>query len=427
MTSGAATMLGPGRRRHRARARRARRARPSRTLLAHAAGWGARTIEVGPARLVAGVRPAAAPGGRRARSTPRSTPSRRSRCSRSRWPGAAGRRPRPPGLDRALPQPGPSPHPDRRRGGSADPDRARRRGQRRVHAQPARRHPDRSRRCATPSSSSTTSTRTASGRPSGWRPGPPGRSAPSPAITAHLERPEALAGADFVINTIQVGGARATQVDFDIPARHGLRYTINDTINVGGVLRGLRTIPVVLGIARDMTDACPDATLLNYTNPMGMLVRAVDEAVGIPTVGLCHSVYWTVDRLAGYVGVPAAEVDALSAGVNHLAWILRLEHRGARPLPGAPRVRRGRPRPRRRPRPGRPLPAVRLVPDRVLGAPRRVQPVVHPQGQGRAPSTSRSASTSRGSRTTSTSTRRRGAASTPASRSRSSAAASTPR
>jgi alpha-galactosidase len=150
----------------------------------------------------------------------------------------------------------------------------------------------------------------------------------SPSISAELERLTALADADYVINTIQVGGARATQVDFDIPARYGLRYTINDTINVGGVLRGLRTVPVVLGIAADMAEACPDATLLNYTNPMGMLVRAVDEAVGLPVVGLCHSVYWTVDTLAGYLGVPAAEVSALSAGVNHLAWILRLEHRG---------------------------------------------------------------------------------------------------
>jgi alpha-galactosidase len=149
-----------------------------------------------------------------------------------------------------------------------------------------------------------------------------------PSISAELDRLTALADADYVINTIQVGGARATQVDFDIPARYGLRYTINDTINVGGVLRGLRTIPVVLGIAADMAEACPDAKLLNYTNPMGMLVRAVDEAVGLPVVGLCHSVYWTVDTLAGYVGVPAAEVSALSAGVNHLAWILRLEHRG---------------------------------------------------------------------------------------------------
>ena len=150
----------------------------------------------------------------------------------------------------------------------------------------------------------------------------------TPRISGSLDRLEALAGADFVVNTIQVGGARATQVDFDMPARYGLRYTINDTINVGGVLRGLRTIPVVLAIASDMAEACPEALLLNYTNPMGMLVRAVDEAIGTPTVGLCHSVYWTVHRLAEYLGIPVAEVDALSAGVNHLAWILRLEHRG---------------------------------------------------------------------------------------------------
>ena len=150
----------------------------------------------------------------------------------------------------------------------------------------------------------------------------------TPRISGSLDRLEALAGADFVVNTIQVGGARATQVDFDVPARYGLRYTINDTINVGGVLRGLRTIPVVLAIASDMAEACPEALFLNYTNPMGMLVRAVDEAIGTPTVGLCHSVYWTVHRLAEYLGIPVAEVDALSAGVNHLAWILRLEHRG---------------------------------------------------------------------------------------------------
>ncbi len=150
----------------------------------------------------------------------------------------------------------------------------------------------------------------------------------APRVRGSLDRRDALAGADVVINTIQVGGARATQVDFDIPGRYGLRYTINDTINVGGVLRGLRTIPVVLGIAADMVDVCPDALFLNYTNPMGMLVRAVDEAVGVPTIGLCHSVYWTIDRLAGYVGVPVAEVDAASAGLNHLAWVTRFEHRG---------------------------------------------------------------------------------------------------
>jgi alpha-galactosidase len=150
----------------------------------------------------------------------------------------------------------------------------------------------------------------------------------SPTIEGHLDRRAALAGADFVIDTIQVGGARATQIDFDIPARYGLRYTINDTINVGGVMRGLRSIPVVLDIVRDMEELCPDAWFLNYTNPMAMLVRAVSETSGIRTVGLCHSVFWTIDTLAGYLGLPREEVDHVSAGVNHLAFLLRLEHRG---------------------------------------------------------------------------------------------------
>ncbi len=150
----------------------------------------------------------------------------------------------------------------------------------------------------------------------------------SPTIEGHLDRRAALAGADFVVDTIQVGGARATQIDFDIPARYGLRYTINDTINVGGVMRGLRSIPVVLDIVRDMEELCPDAWFLNYTNPMAMLVRAVAERTQIRTAGLCHSVFWTIDTLAGYLGLPRAEVDHVSAGVNHLAFLLRLEHRG---------------------------------------------------------------------------------------------------
>ena len=149
-----------------------------------------------------------------------------------------------------------------------------------------------------------------------------------PTIETHLDRRAALTGADVVIDTIQVGGARATQVDFDIPARYGLRYTINDTINVGGVMRGLRTIPVVLDIVRDMEEVCPDAWFLNYTNPMAMLVRAVAERSEVRTVGLCHSVFWTIDTLAGYLGLPREEVDHVSAGVNHLAFLLRLEHRG---------------------------------------------------------------------------------------------------
>jgi alpha-galactosidase len=149
-----------------------------------------------------------------------------------------------------------------------------------------------------------------------------------PTISAHLDRREALQGADFVVNTIQVGGARATRADFDVAARFGLRYTIADTIGVGGVFRGLRTIPVVLGIARDMEEICPNALLLNYTNPLAVLVRAVSEATSIRVVGLCHSVFWTVDRLAGYLGLPRDDVVSTSGGLNHLAFILSLEHGG---------------------------------------------------------------------------------------------------
>lgn len=152
--------------------------------------------------------------------------------------------------------------------------------------------------------------------------------AAEPRIEAQPDRRAALRDADVVINTIQVGGARATQLDFAVPGRYGLRYTINDTINVGGVLRGLRTIPVVQGIVRDMEDLCPDAWLLNYTNPMSMLVWAVARTSPVKTVGLCHSVFWTIDAIGGYLGIPREEIDAISAGVNHLAFLLRLEHRG---------------------------------------------------------------------------------------------------
>jgi alpha-galactosidase len=150
----------------------------------------------------------------------------------------------------------------------------------------------------------------------------------APRVEAHLDRREALPGADVVIDTIQVGGAAATKIDFDIPAGYGLRYTINDTINVGGVMRGLRTAPVVLGIVRDMEELCPDAWFLNYTNPMAILVRAVSERSEIRTSGLCHSVYWTIDALGRYLGIPPAEIDHVTAGVNHLAWVLRLERDG---------------------------------------------------------------------------------------------------
>jgi alpha-galactosidase len=145
----------------------------------------------------------------------------------------------------------------------------------------------------------------------------------------HLERRPALDGADFVINEIQVGGLEATRRDFEIPARHGLRQTIGDTLGVGGVFRALRTIPVLLGIADDMAQVCPQATLLNYTNPMAMLMWALQEG-GRATrmVGLCHSVQNTHAQLAEIVGVPLDEIEFRTAGVNHQAFVLGFEHDG---------------------------------------------------------------------------------------------------
>jgi alpha-galactosidase len=110
-------------------------------------------------------------------------------------------------------------------------------------------------------------------------------------IRGTLDRRAALDGADFVVNEIQVGGLEATLRDFAIPKAHGLRQTIADTIGVGGIFRGLRTIPVLVAIAREMTELCPDAMLLNYANPMAMLPWAVWEATGLKrAIGLCHSV-----------------------------------------------------------------------------------------------------------------------------------------
>ena len=128
---------------------------------------------------------------------------------------------------------------------------------------------------------------------------------------------------------IQVGGHAATLLDFEIPARHGLRQTIADTLGIGGIFRALRTIPVMLGIGRDMAELCPDAWLLNYTNPMAMLVQAYGH--GSPhtkVVGLCHSIQHTTRQLAEYVGVPFEEVTFLGAGVNHQSFILRFERDG---------------------------------------------------------------------------------------------------
>jgi alpha-galactosidase len=149
------------------------------------------------------------------------------------------------------------------------------------------------------------------------------------AVTACPHRTDALDGAAYVINEIQVGGYAATRLDFDLPARYGLRQTIGDTLGIGGIFRGLRTIPVAVALAQDMLRRCPDAYLLNYANPMAMLPWAVYEGTGFERVfGLCHSVRDTHAFLAGLVGLDPAEVSFVTAGFNHQAFVLRFEHDG---------------------------------------------------------------------------------------------------
>ena len=123
----------------------------------------------------------------------------------------------------------------------------------------------------------------------------------------------------------QVGGYRpSTVVDFEIPKKYGLRQTIADTLGIGGIMRGLRTIPVLLEMARDMQELCPDVTFLQYVNPMAMNMWALDRASSIRTVGLCHSVQGTAGELAADIAVPVEEIDYLVAGINHMAFYLQV-------------------------------------------------------------------------------------------------------
>ncbi len=139
------------------------------------------------------------------------------------------------------------------------------------------------------------------------------------------ERREALRGADFAVNTIQVGGYRpATLTDFEVPKRFGLRQTIGDTIGIGGIFRGLRTIPVMLEIVREMEEVCPDALLLNYTNPMAILTGAIQRASRIASVGLCHSVQVCVPHLLESLDMTADDPVFRILGINHMSWLLEI-------------------------------------------------------------------------------------------------------
>lgn len=151
----------------------------------------------------------------------------------------------------------------------------------------------------------------------------------NPTITATTDRRAALDGADYAICMIQVAGYKpGTVIDFEIPKKYGLRQTITDTLGIGGIMRGLRTIPVLLEMCRDMEELCPDVTFLNYVNPMVMNCWAIDRASRIKTVGLCHSVPHTAGELAADMGIPVEEINYLVAGINHMAFYLKLERNG---------------------------------------------------------------------------------------------------
>ena len=163
-------------------------------------------------------------------------------------------------------------------------------------------------------------------------------------ITTHLgaeNRKEALRGAGFVINAIQVGGYKpCTVIDFEIPKKYGLRQTIADTLGIGGIFRALRTIPVMRDFARDMEEVCPDAWLLNYTNPMAMLTGYMQRHTGVNTVGLCHSVQVCAKHILTGVGMEEYLGNTVEtiAGINHMAWLLAIRDKAGNDL--YPEIRR---------------------------------------------------------------------------------------
>jgi alpha-galactosidase len=148
-------------------------------------------------------------------------------------------------------------------------------------------------------------------------------------IVSYTDRKDALRDAKYVINAIQVGGYDpSTIIDFEIPKKYGLRQTIADTVGIGGIFRGLRTIPVMMDFAQDMQEVCPDAWFLNYTNPMAALTGTMLRYTGIKTVGLCHSVQGCAEDLLKSLDMPTDNIQWEIAGINHVAWLLEINRNG---------------------------------------------------------------------------------------------------
>ena len=147
-------------------------------------------------------------------------------------------------------------------------------------------------------------------------------------VESSIERRDVLAGSDFLVNTIEVAGLANVRYDFDIPMKYGVNQCIGDTIGPGGIFKALRTGPAWLDILRDAEELCPDAWVLNYTNPMSILMLAALTATKMRAVGLCHSVQGSSKQLADYLQVPYKELEWQCAGINHNAWFTTLRHQG---------------------------------------------------------------------------------------------------
>ncbi|MCL2700663.1 MAG: alpha-galactosidase [Phycisphaerae bacterium] len=148
-------------------------------------------------------------------------------------------------------------------------------------------------------------------------------------VWATTDRREAIRGADFVVVMIQVGGVEAFGIDYEIPMKYGVDQCIGDSLGPGGVFRGLRSVPVLSAIARDMEElARPGAIMLQYANPMAGNCLALGRVTNVPFVGLCHGVQTTLDLIAGYCRVPKDEISYTCGGINHMDWFLTLQHKG---------------------------------------------------------------------------------------------------
>ncbi len=147
-------------------------------------------------------------------------------------------------------------------------------------------------------------------------------------VIGTTDRREALRGADYVISTVRVGGLEAFAHDIEIPLKYGVDQCVGDTLGPGGIFYALRTIPVLLDVAKDMRELCPNALLLNYSNPMAMNTWALRKAGGVRVVGLCHGVQGGAWQIAHALGIPHEEMEYICAGINHQTWFIKVTHKG---------------------------------------------------------------------------------------------------